>query len=216
MIRVAALILAAGSSSRFAAAGGGQATKLVAPLIGVPLARHVALAALASKARPVVAVTGHARQAVEAAFGGLPLILAHNENFASGLASSLRAGIGALPANIEGAIVLLADMPAVTHALIDQLIERFQEAPAALAAAPVLGGRRGNPVLLSRGLFDRVAKLEGDEGARRLLAALSPEKVLEVTVEDLGASLDVDTPEALEAARKALEKLTGDQRLGFD
>src|SRR5271170_2042249 len=205
MIRVAAVILAAGSSSRFAAAGGAEATKLVAPLVGVPLARHVAQAALASKARPVVAVTGHAREAVEAAFEGLPLIIAHNENFASGLASSLRAGIGALPADIEGAIVLLADMPAVTPDLIDQLIERLKKAPAALAVAPVLGDRRGNPVLLSRGLFDRVAKLEGDEGARRLLADLPPEKVLEVAAEGLGASLDVDTPDALEAARKALE-----------
>jgi molybdenum cofactor cytidylyltransferase len=205
MIRVAAVILAAGRSSRFAAAGGRERTKLIAPLAGVPLARHVAQAALASKARPVVAVTGHAKEAVEAAFEGLGLTIAYNENFASGRASSLRAGIAALPADIDGAMVLLGDMPAVTPALIDQLIERFQQAPAALAVAPMLGGRRGNPVLLSRGLFERVAKLEGDAGARRLLALLSPEKILEIDAEGLGASLDVDTPEALEAARKALE-----------
>ncbi|HLW89674.1 MAG TPA: nucleotidyltransferase family protein [Roseiarcus sp.] len=204
MTKIAAVVLAAGRSSRFAAAGGGEATKLIAPLAGKALTRFPVEAALASAARPVIVVTGHAREAVEAALQGLPLIIAHNPNFASGLASSLQAGIAALPAGADGALVLLGDMPAVTSTLLDRLIARFVDQPDALAVAPISEGRRGNPVLLSRKLFGAVAKLTGDEGARRLLADLSAEQILPVPVEGAEASLDVDTPEALATARRAL------------
>ena len=205
MVKIAALVLAAGRSSRFAAAGGREATKLVAPVAGKPLARYAVEAALASKARPVVVVTGHAREAVEAALRGLAFQLVDNPAFLSGLASSLRAGIAALPPDADGAIVLLADMPAVTSALIDRLIDAFSARPGALAATPVAAGRRGNPVLLSAALFASVAKLEGDEGARRLLAALPAERLIEAPIDDLGATLDVDTPDALGIAEGALK-----------
>ena len=205
MVKIAALVLAAGRSSRFAAAGGREATKLVAPVAGKPLARYAVEAALASKARPVVVVTGHAREAVEAALSGLAFQSVDNPAFISGLASSLRAGIAALPPEAAGAIVLLADMPAVTSALIDRLIAAFVARPDALAATPVGAGRRGNPVLLSAALFPSIAKLEGDEGARRLLAALPAERLTEVLVDDLGATLDVDTPDALAVAEGALQ-----------
>ena len=205
MVKIAALVLAAGRSSRFAAAGGREATKLVAPVAGKPLARYAVEAALASAARPVVVVTGHAREAVEAALRGLAFQSVHNPAFGSGLASSLRAGIAALPPEAAGAIVLLADMPAVTSALIDRLIAAFVARPDALAATPVGAGRRGNPVLLSAALFASVAKLEGDEGARRLLAALPAERLIEAPIDDLGATLDIDTPDALSAAEGVLK-----------
>jgi len=73
--------------------------------------------------------------------------------------------------------------------------------PGALAVAPVQAGRRGNPLLLSRALFAAIARLEGDEGARRLLREADPERVLEVEVEGEAATLDVDTPAELDAAR---------------
>jgi len=201
MVKIAAILLAAGRSARFAAAGGQEATKLAALVAGKPLARYAAEAALASSARPVVIVTGHARDAVEAALRGLPLRFVHNPAFASGLASSLKAGLAALPGEIGGAVVLLADMPAVAPALIDRLAAALAAAPEALAAIPVAEGRRGNPVLLARALFPAMAALEGDEGARRLLAGLPPGRVIEIPAGDDGATLDVDTPEALAAAR---------------
>jgi len=203
---IGGVILVAGVSRRFAAAGGLEATKLIAPLAGVPLARRVAETALASKARPVVAVTGYAREAVETALDGLRLVLVHNANFASGLASSLRTGLAALPADVDGAIILLGDMPGVTPGLIDRLIDRFDAAPAALAVAPVAGGRRGNPVLLSRALFAAAMKLEGDEGARRALDRLPAGKLLEVPASEVEAGLDVDTPAALVAAHRAIQQ----------
>jgi molybdenum cofactor cytidylyltransferase len=204
MIQIAAIVLAAGRSTRFLAAGG-EGTKLAAPLGHKALARYAAEAALGSSARPVVAVTGYARLAVEAALAGLSLQFVHNARFASGLASSLRTGLAALSEDVGGAIVLLGDMPAVSSGLIDGLIDAFQARPGALAVAPRMNGRRGNPILLGRGLFPAVARLEGDVGARSLLDQLPAERLVEIPVDGFAVSLDVDTPEALEAARRALK-----------
>ncbi len=202
MSEIGAVILAAGQSSRFRAEGGQEVSKLVAQFGGKPLVRHAAEAALASRARPVVVVTGHAREAVQAALAGLPLLFAHNADFASGLASSLHAGVAALPGEVAGALVLLGDMPRIEAPLLDRLIDAFAARPLALAAAPVHAGRRGNPVLLSRALFPMLARLEGDEGARRLLSEADPIGVVEVDVESDGVALDIDTPGELAAARK--------------
>lgn len=198
---IGALILAAGRSARFRAGGGEGPSKLVATLAGEPLVRHAARAAIASRARPVVVVTGHAQAAVEAALEGLAVGFAHNADFASGLASSLKTGIAALPRGVAGALALLGDMPAVDAELLDRLIVAFAAAPHALAVAPIHAGRRGNPVLLSRALFPAIARLDGDEGARRLLRDAGPARILEVAVEGEAASFDVDTPGDLAAAR---------------
>jgi molybdenum cofactor cytidylyltransferase len=194
---VAALVLAAGRATRYRAAGGPEPTKLVAEYRGEPLARWAARAALASRARPVIVVTGHARAEVEAALSGLDLRFAHNPDFAEGLATSLRAGVAALPAETAGALILLGDMPEVSAATADALIAAFEAKPEALAAVALYGGRRGNPVLLGRGLFDEVARLTGDEGARGLLQGLPPERIAAVEVAEAGVVRDVDRPEDL-------------------
>lgn len=201
MAEIGAVVLAAGRSSRYRAAGGAEASKLLALLDGEPLARRVVRAALASRARPVAVVTGHARAEVAAALAGLDVVFADNPDFATGLASSLKTGIAALPEGAAGALILLADMPAVDAALLDCLIGAFEARPDALAAVPVRAGRRGNPALLSRALFPAIARLEGDEGARRLLRQVDPARVIEVEVEGEAATLDVDTPDDLAAAR---------------
>jgi molybdenum cofactor cytidylyltransferase len=201
MTEIAAIILAAGRSTRFAGDQSGT-TKLVAELNGRPLVRHVADAALASTARPVIVVTGHARDAVTAVLAGLPLKFAHNKDYATGLASSLRVGVAAVPPSASGAIILLGDMPLVAADLIDQLVRRFEQSSEADAIVPVTKGRRGNPVLLARPLFPAVAQLTGDEGARRLLQQPGIH-VVEIAVSGDAVSADIDTPEALETLRKS-------------
>lgn len=203
---VAAVILAAGRSQRFRAAGGQEISKLAAPLDGKAVVRHVAETALASRARPIVVVTGHAREAVEAALTGLPVGFAHNANFATGLASSLKTGLAALPGGVAGALILLGDMPAIDGATLDRLIAGFAARPEALAILPVRAGRRGNPALLSRALFAALETLDGDEGARRILAEADAGRIVEVEVDGEGATLDIDTPDDLAAARKARGK----------
>jgi len=200
MTEIAAVILAAGRSSRYCELGGAEASKLVADYRGAPLVRAVADAALASRAQPIFVVTGHARAEVEAALAGLPLTFVDNPDFATGLASSLKTGIGALPQGVAGAVVLLGDMPEIQARVIDSLIDRFADNPDAAAAAPVFAGQRGNPVLLGRSLFLKLARLGGDEGARRLLNGA--EGVIDVPFDDAAVTLDIDTPAELAAARK--------------
>ena len=113
---IAGVVLAAGRSSRM-----GGPNKLLEQIAGRPLVRIVVDAVLASRARPVIVVTGHQRERVEAALAGLPVRFVHNPHFADGLGTSLKAGIAALPAGADGAIVCLGDMPQVDAALIDRL-----------------------------------------------------------------------------------------------
>ena len=202
MTRVGAVILAAGQSSRFRAGGGRDLTKLVAKLDGKPIVRRVVEAALAAKARPVVVVTGYARSSVEGAVADLGVELAFNPKFATGLASSLSVGVSLMSRDVVGALVLLGDMPWIEPRLIDAVIEAFLARKDALAAVPSHEGRRGNPVLLGRGLFDRAMRLTGDEGARRLVGALSADELVEVEASDMGVTFDIDTPGDLAAARR--------------
>lgn len=194
--RVAAIVLAAGRSSRM-----GGPNKLLAELKGKKLVRIVAEQALASHARPVIVVTGHQRAEVEEALQGLPVTFARNDHFAEGLSTSVKAGIAAVPEGIDGAVICLGDMPLVDAALIDRLIGAFAPDRGSLIALPVSNGRGGNPVLWSRRFFGELLTLEGDVGARALLERHS-EMVAEVPVDGTSAFLDIDTPDALEAARR--------------
>ena len=200
--RVAAIVLAAGQSSRFRAGGSLDETKLVAKLDGKPIVRRVQEAALATKARPIVVVTGYARDSVEAAVADLDVGLAFNPKFASGLASSLSVGLFAMPRDVVGALVLLGDMPLIEPRLADALIEAFLAREGALAAIPLTEGRRGNPVLLGRGLFQAAMRLKGDKGASKLIGALNERELVEVDASNMGVTSDVDTPEDLAAARR--------------
>ena len=198
--RVAAIILAAGTASRFRAGGGGEASKLVALLEGKALVRHVAEAALASDARPVIVVTGHARVEVEATLAGLTLTRVYNTAYAEGLAGSLKAGIAAVPSDAAGAVILLGDMPGVSAAIIDALIAALQTDKSALAVAPTQDGKRGNPVLLTRAVFPAVSGLSGDQGARKLIIAAGM-AVIEAPVSSEAIFQDVDTREDLRALK---------------
>jgi molybdenum cofactor cytidylyltransferase len=193
---VAAVILAAGRSTRM-----GGPNKLLAELAGKPLVRTVTEQALASNASGVIVVTGHQAGEVEKALAGLKVKFVHNPDFAAGLASSVKTGIAAVPANADGAVVCLGDMPLIDSRLIDRLIEAFAPDRGDLIAVPVSDGRRGNPVLWSRRFFTELMALDGDIGARHLIARHA-EAVAEVPVEGHGAFLDIDTPEALDDARQ--------------
>ena len=190
-MRTDAVILAAGRSTRYRASGGTAPSKLVDLFAGEPMLRHVVRAALASRAGAVVVVTGHAREAVEASAAGAAVRFAHNPDYASGLASSLRVGLAALGPEPAAAMVLLGDMPLVDAATIDALIDAAVTDPAADAMIPVHRGLRGNPVLLTRRLFAAASRLAGDEGARRLLRDPSV-RVREIAFADDAVRRDVD------------------------
>ena len=195
--KVAAVVLAAGRSTRM-----GGPNKMLAELGGKPLVRMVAEQALASKASPVIVVTGHQAEDVEKALTGLNVTFVRNPDFASGLASSVKTGIAAVPAGAAGALVCLGDMPLIDAHLIDKLIGAFSPERGSLIVVPTCDGRRGNPVLWSRRFFGELMGLSGDIGGRHLVDHHS-EAVVEVPVEGNGAFLDIDTPQVLEVVQQA-------------
>jgi molybdenum cofactor cytidylyltransferase len=150
-------------------------------------------------------VTGHQRERVEAALAGLPVKLVHNPDFADGLGTSVRAGIAAVPASADGAVICLGDMPQVDAELINRLIAAFAPEQGALAVIPTLSGKRGNPVLWSRRFFPDLMALEGDIGARNLIGRYG-EAVIEVPVTGKAALTDIDTQEALAGVKAEIER----------
>jgi molybdenum cofactor cytidylyltransferase len=191
--RVAAIVLAAGQGRRM-----GGPNKLAATIGGKPLVRIAAEAAVASRADPVIVVTGHQPEAVRASLAGLDAAFVHNPDFAEGLSTSLRRGIAALPEDVDGVVVLLADMPGVDAGVIDRLVAAFDPAAGSLIVVPTSEGKRGNPVLWSRRLFPELLAVAGDTGGRHLIGQ-NPDAVAEVEIGP-AVALDVDTPEALAAA----------------
>ena len=164
MAEIAVIILAAGKSSRFSQGG----AKLVADFDGRPLVRWAVDAATASRANSVIVVTGYAREQIEAAIGDARVVFVHNEDYATGLASSLRAGLAALPREAAGAVICLSDMPKVTSSLIDRLIARFARLRGeAHAIVPVHKGLWGNPALIARPLSLSEIKSEHSDGVIR-------------------------------------------------
>jgi molybdenum cofactor cytidylyltransferase len=164
------------------------------------MVRRVAQAALASRARPVLVVTGHLAVKVGATLAGLDVMLIGNSDYAAGLSTSLKAGLRAVPAECEGALVLLGDMPLITGAALDSLIAAFAAEQGRAIVVPTHRGERGNPVLWPRALFAAMLQLEGDAGAKRLLAAHA-DRVREIDLGTEAIFADVDTPEALAALR---------------
>ncbi|MGE0735459.1 MAG: NTP transferase domain-containing protein [Alphaproteobacteria bacterium] len=194
--RIAAIVLAAGLSRRM-----GKDNKMLVELAGKPLVRHVVAAALASKARPVVVVTGHQAEHVRAALAGTDVTFVHNPSYAEGLSLSLKAGIAAVPPACDGTLVCLGDMPDVSPALLDKLIAAFAPDKGAEICVPVTGGKRGNPILIGHRFFGALHAIEGDVGARHLIAD-NEASVIEVPAGDAAIFTDIDTQEALAAARK--------------
>ncbi|WP_217574498.1 NTP transferase domain-containing protein [Mesorhizobium sp. GbtcB19] len=197
-LKVDIVLLAAGRSSRM-----GGPNKLLALFDGEPLVRRTAGRALGSQAAGTIVVTGHQRERVRSALGGLEVKLADNPDFADGLASSLKAGIAKVAPDAAGAMIVLGDMPGVSSRDLDSLIDAFRRSGGHAVVRASHQGKRGNPVLLPRSLFAAVAQLEGDTGARHLVEAEGLD-VIDVEIGQ-GASIDVDTREALEGAGGVLQ-----------
>jgi molybdenum cofactor cytidylyltransferase len=195
--KAAALVLAAGQSRRM-----GGPNKLLLDVAGKPMVRQVAEAALASRADPVVVVVGHQQHQVRQALRGLKVRFAHNPDYAGGLSTSLRAGLGALPSDCAGAVVCLGDMPRVSAALIDRLIAAFDPVEGRSIVVPTWRGKRGNPVLWARAFFAEMQGVAGDVGARHLIGEHAG-AVVEVEADGEGTLIDIDTPEALAAYAEA-------------
>ena len=183
--RVAAVILAAGASTRL-----GEPKQLL-PLAGRPLLQHVVDAAHRGGADRIVVVLGHAAARIEEALDLPPNArVVTNPRFEEGQSTSLLAGIDALGPDVDAALVLLGDQPGVDPAAIRAVIGAF-----ATGAGPIVRaryrGRPGHPVLLARAVWADLRRVGGDRGARDLIAA-DPGRVTPVDVEG-DPPPDIDT-----------------------
>jgi molybdenum cofactor cytidylyltransferase len=198
---IAAVILAAGRSRRFA---GGN--KLLARLGGEALLTRVLTNAALSSAAPVILVVGHsrgrlrpiARQALRLNRRRDWLRMVYNPLHREGLSSSLRTGIAAIPSHCAGALICLGDMPEADARSMNTIMGAFRSGD--LAIVPTANGVWGNPVLLGRGLFPALATLTGDAGARRLLSQLPRVRFVELGAAAIAS--DIDTRSDLRRARQ--------------
>ena len=193
--RIAGLVLAAGQSRRM-----GEQNKLLLDIQNRPMVQHIVSELNASQVCGIWVVTGHQAEQVEQALAASPVQFVHNPAYAEGLSASLKAGLAALPDDIDGVLVCLGDMPDIKQPLINQLIAAFDPLEGRAICVPTHQGKRGNPVLWSKRFIPEMMDLAGDSGAKHLLGEYS-DSVCELETRDKAVLLDLDSPEALAAYR---------------
>jgi CTP:molybdopterin cytidylyltransferase MocA len=185
-VSLAGIVLAAGGGSRF----GGP--KALVRLDGELLVERAVRVLRAAGCRAVLVVLGAGADGVRAAADLTGVSTVDNPGWPTGMASSLRAGLAAVPAGAGAAVVALVDQPLVTAAAVQRLAAAWRGG--AVAAVAGYGGQPRNPVLLDRSVFAEVAAAAaGDAGARAWLRA-HPDRVTLVPCDGLGDPFDIDTP----------------------
>jgi len=187
--RMAGIVLAAGESSRY-----GQPKQLL-DWKGESFVRAVTKTALQAGLSPVLVVTGAHADQVESSVSDLDVSIVRNQQWKTGQASSIKAGVNVLAApaspNVGGAIFLLADQPQLTTSILRALVEKHAEGLYPIVA-PMVIDRRANPVLFDRMTFPDLLNLEGDVGGRRVF---HKHRVEYLPWHDDRLLLDVDTPD---------------------
>ena len=182
---IAAIVLAAGTSTRFGT------PKLVAPVAGKPLLRWTVERILASGVDRALVVVPDGDRALRAMLSELPVDIIANRTPDRGMSGSLRAGVHALPEDTSAVIIALGDQPAIPEGAVARLVQRHR-ATGAPIVAPSYGGVRGHPVLFDRSLFAELAAVQGDAGARDVIARWTASVAL-VAI-DAPMPTDVDVP----------------------
>jgi molybdenum cofactor cytidylyltransferase len=190
---ICAVILAAGQSRRM----GSQ--KLLLPFAGQTVVGHIADQVLATPIELAVVVTGCDDAAIRLTLAGKRLTFVVNPDATGEMLGSVRCGLRALPAECTAALVVLGDQPTIRVELIADLI-RTHASTGAKIVAPSCRGRRGHPLLFSKGYFAEILTQHDGVGLRGLLQAHSGD-VVELEVADPTVLADMDSPEDYERER---------------
>jgi len=202
--QVAAIILAAGGSTRF-----GRCKQLL-DWEGEPMLAHVADVTLQTELDPVIVVLGCEAAETGAALGHRPVHTLMNWRWEEGLSTSVQTGLAGVPPRAEAALFIQGDQPLITPDLLQSIIDRFEQTEASIVQT-AHAGRRGTPVLFARRFFSELSTVTGDEGGRSLIRRY-PEDVATVDVSDPQILRDVDTPEDYEQLRRDHEKKSATSR----
>lgn len=184
--RLAALILAAGYSSRMGRC------KALLPIAGETVVARLIATFRAADVGAITVVTGHDADNVEPVARAQGAGCAANPDYARGMYSSVQAGISSLPPEVDACFLLPVDIPLVRAATIAAIAESFRQRAAPITY-PRFSRRRGHPPLIARPLFAEILAGQGDGGLRALLAAHQA-SAADVDVLDEGIVLDMDTP----------------------
>jgi molybdenum cofactor cytidylyltransferase len=190
---VSAILLAAGESRRM-----GAANKLLLEVDGEAMVRRVARALIDSRADEVVVVLGHQANAVGQALDGLEARAVVNADYRDGQMSSMRAGVAALNGEARAIMICLADQPWLEASDVNFLIDAFDARARGSITVPMVGGRRGNPIVLAGAHRQDILDGGANYGCRRLIER-HPEKVCTVQAPNDHFLRDIDTPESYAA-----------------
>jgi molybdenum cofactor cytidylyltransferase len=194
--RVAGVVLAAGTSSRMGR------NKLFVRLGGTSVLRRAVATAREAGLDPVVVVLGHESDRALAELQGLLCTPVLNQEYASGMNTSVRAGISAVPADASGAVLMLADMPFVTAGMLRSLVDRYRADEAPLVVS-TYGEVLAPPILYGRPLFGELRALDGDGCGKRVVKAHRSEAV--EMAWPASALADLDVPADLDRVRTRIE-----------
>jgi molybdenum cofactor cytidylyltransferase len=195
MSRIAGVILAAGSSSRF-----GEPKQLL-DLGGRPVLAHTLAAVRQTSLDPLAIVLGHAAAEIAQHVNVRDVQTIHNPDYQSGQSSSVRAALAALADDVDAVVFILGDQPLVEPAVIDRLVSAYRTEHA-LIVQPKYREGRGNPVLIARSFFTELAGVTGDTGARPLIQH-HRDAVRLVDATEFSRPDDIDTREDYENILRA-------------
>jgi molybdenum cofactor cytidylyltransferase len=185
---IGAVVLAAGRSTRM----GEGLNKLLLPVDGVPMVRRTVGRVIAAGAAPVVVVTGHDAGVVRAALDGAPVTFAESPDPGGPTSGSLHAGLAALPAEVTGALVMLADMVHVTDSMLRAVHDRLAAGDAPLVVS-LYGDVEAPPLGFARPLWPELLAWHGEGCGKAVVRAHRAQAaVLPWPAERLA---DVDTPD---------------------
>lgn len=200
MRNVTVILMAAGLSRRM-----GERNKLLLPINGVPMIRHMVDLYAGMSTQPVLVVTGHDAKAVEEALEGSNAKPVFNPDYAQGqqtsVACGLRAADGANPI-----LIGLGDQPLLTRDDLNTLFAAHEAADQDRISIPILDNQRGNPILVPGHLRARLLADPKSPGCKTFTRA-HPEHIQFHALPGPGFYTDIDTPEAYSALlQRTLEK----------
>lgn len=191
---ISAILLAAGESRRM-----GEFKQLLR-LGDKSFVEHCVDNLLASRVDEVIIVTGHRELEVRRAVGDRPVRFAHNAEYQSGMASSIKCGVQALPESTRACVLALVDQPQIGADVINLVIETYEKAPT-IIVIPTYGGRNGHPILLEVSLKEEILTMNPEQGLRQVVRA-HLDQVARVEVSSRAVLEDCDLPEDYERILK--------------
>lgn len=190
---ISAIVLAAGESRRM-----GEENKLLLPLSGKPLIVHVLEALAQTSMLECIVVLGHEANRVKRALHGYPVTFAVNDQYETGMGSSIHAGVKAASSQVAGYMICLSDMPLITVEEYDVLLKVFRmryQIDQKTIVVPSFKGQKGNPVLLASHHKSAMLNHKGKGGCKPVIEQNSKHVFIREMANN-HVLRDIDTPDA--------------------